>query len=82
MPKPAVPADASPDSFQANFSKSMYANMKYGFPILIFVILYGGSLSGAVALYFITSNIFAIAQQIYVKKTERKMLVEEAKVLS
>ncbi len=82
MPKPALPSTASPDSFQASFSKSMYTNMKYGFPILIFLFLYtdflGVSLSGAVALYFIASNIFAIGQQIYVNKTERKVLTEEA----
>lgn len=81
MPQPPIPKDLPADSFQANFTKSMYANMKYGFPILIFVILYtdfmGISLSGAVALYFITSNIFAIGQQIYVKKTEKTVLREE-----
>jgi len=81
MPKPVVSSTASPDSFQANFSKSMYNNMKYGFPILIFILLYtdflGVSLSGAVALYFITSNIFAIGQQVYVNKTEKKVLAEE-----
>lgn len=86
MPKPVVPADAPADSFQANFSKSMYNNMKYGFPIFIFLILYtnilGISLSGAVALYFIVSNIFAIGQQIYIKKTERKVLSNEVTELA
>ena len=81
---PQLPVStSSPDSFQASFSRSMSVNMKYGFPVLIFIILYtdflGISLSGAVALYFITSNIFAIGQQIYVNKTERKALLEEAK---
>ena len=81
MPQPPISKDTPADSFQANFAKSMYTNMKYGFPVLIFVILYtdfiGISLSGSVALYFITSNIFAIGQQIYVKKTERTVLADE-----
>jgi YidC/Oxa1 family membrane protein insertase len=87
MPAPAATTkNNSDDSFQANFSKSMYANMKYGFPILIFVILYtnflGVSLSAAVALYWITSNIFTIGQQIYVNKNEPKELAAEEAVLS
>src|SRR3989344_1352353 len=40
----------------------------------VFLILYtdflGISLSGAIALYFISSNIFAIGQQIYLKRTK------------
>ncbi len=82
MPQPPALKSEDKDSMQANFSRGMYTNMKYGFPVLIFVILYtdfmGISLSGAVALYFITSNLFAIAQQIYVKKTEKKELAAEA----
>ncbi len=81
MPKPVLAEDTDPNSFQASLAKSMHTNMKYGFPVLIFIILYtdflGVSLSGAVALYFITSNFFSIGQQIYVKKTEKKVLAEE-----
>ncbi len=84
MPKP--PVSSNPDSVQAAFSKSMVTNMKYVLPVMIFVLLYtdilGISLSGAVALYFITSNLFAIGQQIYVNKTEKKALVEEARALT
>ncbi len=86
MPQPSVSKSADPDSLQANFSKSMYTNMKYFFPVFIFLILYtnflGISLTGAVALYFITSNLFAIGQQIYVKKTEKKVLGAEAAILN
>lgn len=84
MPQPKPPKND--DSFQANFSRSMYTNMKYGFPILIFVILYtdflGVSLSAAVALYWITSNIFTIGQQVYVNKTEKKELAVEGAILA
>lgn len=90
MPKPATlppTSTTSPDSFQASFGKSMNMQMKYFFPVFIFVLLYTGipglivPLSGTIALYWITSNIFAIGQQIYVNKTEKKVLDEEVKIL-
>lgn len=63
-------------SFQDSFAKSMNMQMKYIFPFFIFFILYtdflGISLSGAVALYWITSNVFSIGQQIYVNKSQQK----------
>ena len=80
MPQMPTPADSSPNSFQASFGKSMNMQMKYFFPFLIAFIAY--KYLGAVALYLITSNLFAIGQQIYVKKTERRVLIEEAKVLN
>jgi YidC/Oxa1 family membrane protein insertase len=67
MPKP-IPSmgGEKSGSFQDSFAKSMNMQMKYVFPFLIAFIAY--SLSGAVALYWITSNIFAVGQQIYAKK--------------
>ena len=81
MSKPAAITSTTPNSFQANLNKSMYSNMKYVFPVFIFIILYnpfGVSLSAAVALYWITSNIFTIGQQIYVNKNEKKELDQES----
>ena len=66
-------------NFQDSFAKSMQMQMKYVFPLLITWIAY--SISGAVALYWITSNIFAVGQQIYVNKTEKKVLDEEVEIL-
>ncbi len=65
MPKPTI-ADSKNTSFQDNLSKSMHTQMKYIFPIVVTFVAY--SVSGAVALYWITSNIFAIGQQIYANK--------------
>lgn len=65
MPKPLPSSDKS-GSFQDSFAKSMQLQMKYVFPIIVVFIAY--SISGAVALYWVTSNIFAIGQQIYVNK--------------
>ena len=61
MPKPpATVAEAG--SFQETFSKSMNMQMKYIFPFLMTFIAYS---SGALALYWITSNVFTIGQQLY-----------------
>ncbi|KKR79726.1 MAG: Membrane protein insertase YidC [Candidatus Nomurabacteria bacterium GW2011_GWA2_40_9] len=62
MPKPTVNT-ANDGSFQASFAKSMQVQMKYVFPFLVAFIAY--SVSGAIALYWIVSNMFAIGQQVY-----------------
>ncbi|PIP68947.1 hypothetical protein CO033_01370 [Candidatus Nomurabacteria bacterium CG_4_9_14_0_2_um_filter_32_10] len=71
MPKPAI-IDKPTGSFQENFTKSMQTQMKYVFPFVVAFIAY--SVSGAVALYWITSNIFAIGQQIYANKKRKLAL--------
>ncbi len=82
MPKSAVLSPAgsqpSPDgkkSFQENLSKSMNMQMKYIFPLVVAFIAY--SVSGAVALYWITSNIFIIGQQIYAENKARNEGLKE-----
>lgn len=71
MPKPVV-SEKTSNSFQENFSKSMQTQMKYVFPFVVAFIAY--SVSGAVALYWITSNIFAIGQQVYANKKKKLAL--------
>src|ERR1035437_5916933 len=72
MPKPAsTKSDSS--SFQDNFAKSMQVQMKYVFPFIVGFIAY--SISGAVALYWITNNIFTIFQQIHINKKKNLALV-------
>lgn len=53
-------------SGQGDIAKAMNMQMKYFFPILMAFIAY--TISSAVALYLITSNLFAIGQEIYIKK--------------
>jgi len=48
----------------------MQLQMKYIMPIIIFVIAYG--LLSAVALYWTTSNLFMIGQELYLRKTTTK----------
>lgn len=71
MPKSAQPsADAKEDkSFQASFAKSMNMQMKYIFPFIVAFIAY--NVSGAIALYWVTSNIFTIGQQVYANKKSK-----------
>lgn len=73
---PKMPTTSSNDgSFQDSFSKSMNMQMKYVFPFIVGIFTY--NFSGVVALYLITNNIFSTFQQIYVNKTEKKVLDEE-----
>ncbi len=53
-------------SFQEDFARSMQVQMKYVLPFVIMFVAYIAS--AAVALYWITSNIFAIGQEVQVKR--------------
>jgi len=55
---------------QGDIAKAMAMQMKYFFPILMAFIAY--TISSAIAIYFITSNVFAIGQEIYIKKKYHK----------
>jgi len=60
------------NTFGDNLTKSMQSQMKYLFPIIVFFISY--KISGVIALYWLTTNLFSIAQDLYVRKnlkTER-----------
>jgi len=71
MPKaPTATVGAKKDeSLQASFAKSMNMQMKYVFPFVVALIAY--RVSGAIALYWVVSNIFIIGQQIYVKRKSK-----------
>ncbi len=53
-------------TFQEDFARSLQIQMKYVLPFVIMFVAYVAS--AAVALYWITSNIFAIGQEIKVKR--------------
>ena len=82
MPKAKASAQGDAVSFGDSFAKSMNMQMKYIFPFVVAFIAY--SISGAIALYWITSNIFAVGQQIYAQKKtmQSKMLNIENKIIS
>lgn len=53
-------------SMKADFARSMDLNMRYVLPGIITVVAY--TLSASIALYFVVSNLVAIAQEFVVKK--------------
>ncbi len=63
-------APAGEGQTQNEIAKAMAMQMKYFFPLLIGFISY--TISSAVALYIVTSNIFAIAQEYYIKRKYHK----------
>lgn len=54
------------NSFGDNLTRSMQTQMKYIFPVIMFFIAL--NVSGVIGLYFVTTNIFSIAQEIVVRK--------------
>ncbi len=67
---PAAPASTG-KQFQDDLAKSMHLQMRFVFPIILAVVGYiAGS---AIALYFITSNMFGIVQELIADRTKRKV---------
>lgn len=54
------------NSFGDNLTRSMQTQMKYFFPLIVFFISY--RISGVIALYWLTTNLFSIAQEFFVRK--------------
>lgn len=54
------------NSFGDNLAKSMQTQMKYFFPVIVFFISY--SISGAIALYWLTTNLFSIGQELFIRR--------------
>jgi len=77
MPAVPKPVDGKKDtSFQGELAKSMNMQMKYVMPIFMFFI--AKSFAALISLYLITSSVFAIGQELYM----RKKLEKEDKKLS
>lgn len=54
------------NSFGDNLTRNMQKQMKYLFPVIVFFISY--QISGVIALYWLTTNLFSIAQELFVKR--------------
>jgi len=63
---PPTPEKKENPSFSDDLARSMNLQMKYVLPVVIFFIAY--TVSGAVALYWTTSNIFTIGQELVIRK--------------
>lgn len=66
--------DKKDTSFQSELAKSMSVQMKYVMPILMFFI--AKNFASLVSLYLITSSVFAIGQELYMRK---KIALEDNK---
>lgn len=58
------------NSFGDNLSRSMQSQMKYFFPVMVFFISY--KISGVIALYWLTTNLFSAAQEYFVRRNLNK----------
>lgn len=63
---PVVPKKVQNAGFKEDFARSMSLQMKYGMPIFVAFVTY--SLPAVVGLYWITSNLFAVGQEIFIRK--------------
>ena len=66
LPKLEAKSKNHKKTFQDDLTRSMNTQMKFIMPIIVFFISY--SLPAAIALYWITSNMFMIFQEIFVKR--------------
>jgi len=66
LPKSTPREPGAEPSFKDDFQRSMQAQMRYVLPVIIFFVAY--TISAAIALYFVVSNLVAIAQEFYVRK--------------
>ncbi len=67
-----VVKDGEKASFADDFQDSMQMNMRYFLPALLAFTAY--KLTAAVALYWVTSNMFTIGQELYVRaKSDKKL---------
>jgi YidC/Oxa1 family membrane protein insertase len=66
IPKSPELKDGEERTFQADFARNMNMQARYFLPALMIPTAY--FLSAAIAVYFITSSLFSIAQDLYIKK--------------
>ncbi|MCK5285666.1 MAG: YidC/Oxa1 family membrane protein insertase [Candidatus Pacebacteria bacterium] len=66
LPNISLKSNNKERDFKEDLMKSMSLQMKYVMPVIIVLIAY--NLPSAIALYWITSNIFMISQEIFVKR--------------
>ena len=66
------PNEKGVSSFKNDFAKTMHFQMRYVMPV--FVVVAASSLPSAVAVYWITSNIFATVQELWMKQSKNSPL--------
>jgi len=66
MPKVPPRKEGDAPDMKADFARNMQVQMKYVLPLVMGAVAY--SISVAIALYFLVSNITALLQEIFVRK--------------
>jgi len=69
-----IPAARKDESTSEKFNRSMAMQMRYMLPIFIGGIAYVSS--GAIALYFITTSLFTLAQELLIRKMPQTVIEE------
>lgn len=64
---PIVPKKTENATFKDDLARTMSLQMRYMLPVVVFFISY--SISSVIALYWTVSNLFAIGQELYIRKT-------------
>jgi len=64
------PPPAQTPSFKDDFARSVQLQMRYVLPVIVGIFAY--TTSAAVALYFVTANIFTIAQEWFIRRSLSK----------
>ena len=68
--KPEQVSSGTP-SFSDDLARSMNVQMRYVMPVFMFLVCL--SVSGAVALYWITGSVFTIGQELYFRRTIKRV---------
>jgi YidC/Oxa1 family membrane protein insertase len=66
LPQLPPKVEGSAPNLKEEFMRNMQLQMKYVMPVLVGVIAY--TISAAIALYFLVSNLVSIAQEFYIRK--------------
>jgi YidC/Oxa1 family membrane protein insertase len=75
MPPMPTESSGTERSFKDELAKSMSVQMRYVMPVLVAFIAY--TISSAVALYWVTSNCFSIAHELFVRRKAKQLLSVE-----
>jgi YidC/Oxa1 family membrane protein insertase len=66
LPKPEPRKNGAAPDFKEDFTRTMYTQMRFVMPVIIFFVAY--TISAAIALYFAISNLMAILQELIVRR--------------
>ena len=75
MPPLQTEPSGTTRSFKDELAKSMSVQMRYVMPVLVAFIAY--TISSAVALYWITSNVFSIGHELFVRRKAKQLLTAD-----